>query len=212
MLPSTAGLLLVIPLPTISLSSVYLVVLVGGAQIISWTSFLSFIVLAVGTPLITWTTTISSQSLITWVTSYSRSISFYHVVVHYPAVVPSLSYRTPVAPTTLLLPPHSATAHHPAVAPTILLLSSTLPGGSPLTGGSRCWDCCPPFIHYPPSTILLLLPTYTPSTSLLPPIDNPSFIIASVLVPGRFALIFWMSWIIWRNKVSLPSTFYELPV
>ena len=67
-------------------------------------------------------------------------------------------------------------------------------------------------IHYPPSTILLLLPTYTPSTSLLPPIDNPSFIVASVLVPGRFALIFWMSWIIWRNKVSLPSTFYELPV
>ena len=43
-------------------------------------------------------------------------------------------------------------------------------------------------------------------------IYNPSFIIASVLVPGRFALIFWMSWIIWRNKVSLPSTFYELPV
>ena len=105
MLPSTAGLLLVIPLPTISLSSVYLVVLVGGAQIISWTSFLSFIVLAVGTPLITWTTTISSQSLITWVTSYSRSISFYHVVVHYPAVAPSLSYR----------PPSCCCPHHPAV-------------------------------------------------------------------------------------------------
>ncbi len=133
MLPSTAGLLLVIPLPTISLSSVYLVVLVGGAQIIgaqiiSWMSFLSFIVLAVGTPLITWTTTISSQSLITWVTSYSRSISFYHVVVHYPAVahypavVPSLSYRPPscCCPAVFLVDRgvgivalHLSTIHHP---------------------------------------------------------------------------------------------------
>ena len=121
-------------------------------------------------------------------------------VVHCPSVVPSLNYR----------PPSCCCPHHPAVVQHSswwiasywwIAVLGLLPSIDPLST-----------IHYPLSTILLLLPTYTPSTSLLPPIDNPSFIIASVLVPGRFALIFWMSWIIWRNKVSLPSTFYELPV
>ena len=62
-------------------------------------------------------------------------------------------------------------------------------------------------VHHPVVVLTMLL-----SISLLPSIDNSSFIIASVTFLGSFALIFRMSWVIWRNKVSLPSTFYELPV